>query len=119
MLKTPNYWSCILLKTPLVNMKKKASTAISFFILFTLTYLVLFFMIFPNLEKGDYYFVAISGGYLLLFIAWLRASLADPGHLKQTDLSFLSLLDKFPATSLCPDCKVIRTSRSRHSSICN
>ena len=29
------------------------------------------------------------------------------------------LAEKFEANSLCPDCKVIRTPRSRHCNICN
>lgn len=44
----------------------------------------------------------------------------DPGYLKKPkDISFLSMLQTFDPVLLCPDCEVIRTSRSRHCSICN
>lgn len=49
------------------------------------------------------------------------ASARDPGKLRPNfkSVTFLDLLLKFNPTELCPDCKIIRTSRSRHCAICN
>ena len=43
----------------------------------------------------------------------------DPGFLKNTQNDFLHLLEVVDCAQLCPDCQTIRTSRSRHCSICN
>ena len=49
------------------------------------------------------------------------ASARDPGKLRPDfkSITFLDLLQKFNPTELCPDCRIIRTSRSRHCAICN
>mmetsp|Transcript_96108 Transcript_96108/g.132218 ORF Transcript_96108/g.132218 Transcript_96108/m.132218 type:complete len:98 (-) Transcript_96108:707-1000(-) len=44
----------------------------------------------------------------------------DPGYIKKDKkIDFLDVLETFEATSLCPDCEVIRTPRCRHCNICN
>ena len=48
----------------------------------------------------------------------------DPGTLKSAckgdePYEFEDLLTKFEPQDLCPDCKLIRTPRSRHCAICN
>ena len=55
-----------------------------------------------------------------MFIPYVMAVRKDPGQLKpDPEVNFLDLLQKFDATELCPDCKVIRTPRSRHCTVCN
>lgn len=55
-----------------------------------------------------------------MFIPYVMATRKDPGTLKpDPELEFVELLQKFDANELCPDCKVIRTPRSRHCSVCN
>jgi len=45
--------------------------------------------------------------------------LSDPGVIKKdTELDFVKLLDSFEASSLCPDCSIIRTPRCRHCTLC-
>ncbi len=46
------------------------------------------------------------------------AAFREPGYLTNDGISFMTLLKRFDPTNLCPDCEVIRTSRSRHCSIC-
>ena len=56
-------------------------------------------------------------GILLLLCALLAAS--DPGRIKKDErMDFVQLLDSLNPTSLCPDCKLIRTPRSRHCYFC-
>ncbi len=55
-----------------------------------------------------------------MFVSYVMAVKKDPGTLQRdTEIDFLELLQKFDANELCPDCKVIRTPRSRHCNICN
>jgi palmitoyltransferase ZDHHC13/17 len=51
----------------------------------------------------------------LCTVVWL----SDPGYLKKDkSLDFVELLDTLEASSLCPDCEVIRTPRCRHCTLC-
>lgn len=70
---------------------------------------------------GVYIFaLIISILYVLIIISYFLAVFKDPGTIKpDSNLDFLELLNKFNPTELCPDCKVIRTARSRHCAICN
>lgn len=82
MLKKPSYCECLLLKTPLTVVKKKPTTAIFFFSLFALVYCAMFFIVIPRIDNSNYYCIAISSGFFLLFVVWLMASCKDPGYLK-------------------------------------
>jgi len=61
-----------------------------------------------------------TGLFILSMILWVVAWLRDPGYLERDNsLEFMYLLETFEANCLCPDCKLIRTPRSRHCNICN
>ena len=64
---------------------------------------------------------SISGvSSLLVFMAFFFSSCKDPGRLKpMLDYEFMELLHDINPVDLCPECKVIRTARSRHCAICN
>mmetsp|Transcript_8992 Transcript_8992/g.7997 ORF Transcript_8992/g.7997 Transcript_8992/m.7997 type:complete len:81 (+) Transcript_8992:223-465(+) len=52
---------------------------------------------------------------ILLFITFITATLRNPGYLKRDPtIDFQNLLDNTDPYNICPDCKVIRTPRSRH-----
>ena len=68
---------------------------------------------------NDVFMIVTSALLGLTLIFWLASSFANPGYLKTPKIPFITLLEKFDATLLCPYCEVIRTSRSRHCSICN
>ena len=52
-------------------------------------------------------------------VFWVWVWLSDPGKLKPDPaLNFTKLLDTFEASSLCPECEVIRTPRCRHCNLC-
>ena len=60
--------------------------------------------------------IVIDGtSFLLHFLLTLR----NPGYIKNDGLEFMKLLETFDANSLCPDCEIIRTGRSRHCIVCN
>jgi hypothetical protein len=56
-------------------------------------------------------------------VVWpvIVAAKKDPGFLKPDTehFTFIDLLNKINPADLCPDCRVIRTPRSRHCAICN
>jgi len=57
-----------------------------------------------------------------MYLPYILGTKRDPGFLKNTDehqIDFMELLKVFSPSELCPDCKVIRTPRSRHCNICN
>ena len=42
----------------------------------------------------------------------------EPGYI-ENQVDFMNLIRVIDAAQLCPNCEVIRTSRSRHCSVCN
>ena len=55
---------------------------------------------------------------MVLLISFSFASFKNPGHLK-SEIPFWDLLQNVSPTELCPECRVIRTVRSKHCVICN
>ena len=51
-------------------------------------------------------------------VFFVMASCTEPGYLKNDKVDFMEMLDSIDSTQLCPDCNTIRTSRSRHCSVC-
>ena len=52
----------------------------------------------------------------LCIVVWL----SDPGYIeKNPKMNFVDLLNCLEASSLCPDCEVIRTPRCRHCTLCH
>ncbi|CAI2361966.1 unnamed protein product [Moneuplotes crassus] len=118
-LAEPKYCSFLLLTQPLTKMKKELHTAISFVVLMTLLLVVLYFYIFPF--TGSIVWNCVLGalfGSSVIF--WILSAFKDPGYLKKSDkLEFITLVEKLDPTCLCPKCKIIRTPRSRHCTICD
>lgn len=59
--------------------------------------------------------VALDACSYLLHIA---LTFKDPGYIDNEGIEFLKLLEIFNPNSLCPECAIIRTGRSRHCIIC-
>lgn len=125
-----------MIKTPLIPLKPNYKTHNAFWIIVTLVQLTLWFILFPSkhtllkmksLDYTRFYYPLISLGlFFVIAIAFSFAAHLDPGRLYPTyrkedgnPIDFLELLQKFHPTDLCPDCKIIRTPRSRHCAICN
>jgi palmitoyltransferase len=62
------------------------------------------------------YFIAF--GSLVLASSFFSASVKDPGYL-QPKHKFMELLKEVHPCEMCPDCQVLRSSRSKHCAICN
>ena len=59
------------------------------------------------------------GLFALAIISSVITWLIDPGYLERDDsYDFVRLLEVYEPKSLCPECEVIRTPRSRHCYIC-
>lgn len=146
MLKEPKVCSCFMVKTPLKLMRKSLSTSLFFITLIVINFALISFLILPckiinNLLYFNFldynedcfpWFIADSTLFFFTFLFFVLSSFKDPGYLtKPKNISFLvfisyflihllqNMLKNFDPVSLCPDCQVIRTSRSRHCSICN
>ena len=82
-------------------------------------------------HNSSYYILRLHGGYdLLLYtnytlfvLTWLffiMVSITDPGFLKkQEKFNFVEMLKEFEPSSICADCSVLKTPRSRHCHLCN
>ena len=68
-----------------------------------------------------YYALSSSLIGFKVMVPFILGVRTNPGYLKPDaeTSDFLKLVEKINPTELCPDCKVIRTSRSRHCAICN
>lgn len=113
---------CLMIRNTYKKQKKSPFTLICYFALMTISFFLL--------EVSSYQVLRISGqsewllyssqslfGASMLF--WIIVCLSDPGSIKRDpDLNFLKLLDTLEASSLCPDCEVIKTPRCRHCTLC-
>jgi len=75
----------------------------------------------PNVDK--IYEILSYASYsttAFVFVSFAVASCKNAGVLKPAEgMSFITMLKDINPADLCPTCKVIRSARSRHCSICN
>ena len=118
-----------MVKTPMVKLRKNHKTQLLFATLFFMIIFAQIFIIVPSKlpvvanmynidQKFEFFAYAIGSLSILLAISFLLASFKDPGRLKP-EFPFMELLRKVHPCEMCPDCRVIRTSRSKHCAICN
>ncbi len=89
---------------------------IFFLCLFATCMLIQITMTFPYLSTVQ---IAINLTCSIICTVFLfLSSFKQPGYLKPQTTDFIRLLATIDSTSLCADCCTIRTSRSRHCSIC-
>jgi len=115
-LKDQRYCTCLLLKVPFAKIDRNEKTSIFFIFLLIIFNAATWLYIIPlcqpyRKEAGG----TIAGFSVLLLISFLVATLRDPGYLKRDkNINFQQLLDSTDPYNICPDCKIIRTPRSRH-----
>jgi hypothetical protein len=121
-LGTQSYWECLMLRVPLIPLKKNHKTQLLFLSLFGVVHLLNMLVILPTLQVDFSYYTQLGNGIstIAVFLTFLFASCKDAGVLKPfKGQSFLELLRDINPADLCPECKVIRSARSRHCAICN
>ena len=116
-----SYCECLLLRIPLNPLKRNHKTQFLFFTLFMTVYLLSAFIIAPVLENfGESILLLSTISTVVVFMSFFYASCKDPGTIMpDKKRNFLELLRDINPADLCPECKVIKTARSRHCSICN
>jgi hypothetical protein len=109
-----------MIKAPLKKLSRNNKTVILYLILTFISFLFLTMYSISdlplegNVKNGTHIFLVLS--VVSFLFCWLK----DPGYVKpDPHIDFLSLLEHFDPNSLCPECEVIRTPRSRHCNICN
>lgn len=116
-----SYCECLLLRIPLTPLKRNHKTQCLFVMLFLVVYLLSLLIIQPKLAKyGSGILLISTSSTMVVFLSFFYASCKDPGAIMpEKARSFLELLRDINPADLCPECKVIKTARSRHCSICN
>lgn len=116
MLGYPRPLDCLMLSTPTRLVRKKPTTLIIYLFMLFSVFTIEFFFVFPYLKLWNIGInVFFATGCLLFFTI---TSCLRPGYLTNNSVDFMGMLDNVESTQLCPDCKTIRTSRSRHCSVC-
>ena len=105
-----------MLKVPLAKIDRNERTAIFFVFLYIVLNSIAGLFIIPH--SGVHRLIptiVFSVTSALLFISFLLATLINPGYIQRDpNIDFQELLDNTDAYNICPDCKIIRTPRSRH-----
>ena len=114
---------CLMIRNTFKLQKKSSFTLICYFILMGLSFALLSVSSYDVLRLSETYNwllyasqILFGGAVLFCVIVWL----SNPGVIKKDrEINFIKLLDTMEASSLCPDCEVIRTPRCRHCNLCN
>ena len=133
-LKEPFYMECWMRRVPMLPLKPQRQTMLLFIFVFTyiLTSQALIILpcklIFDTFDDNFIYFYAVQDNIVLavsllvmtpiVLVCFILCVCRDPGYLVP-EHNFLELLSKLHPADLCADCKVLRTPRSRHCTICN
>ena len=58
--------------------------------------------------------------FIASIILCVKIWLTPPGYLERKQgFDFVEILEQFQSSSVCPDCEVLKTPRSRHCNLCN
>ena len=114
---------CLNIRTTFKKQEKTPLTLLCYFILMFISFSLLWVSSYKILRvSGDYEWLLTTSYILFCFsnllciVVWL----SDPGYLKKDPkMDFVELLEHLEASSLCPDCEVIRTPRCRHCTLCH
>lgn len=113
---------CLMIRTSFRKQEKKPLTLIAYFILMVTTYIMQKFSTHKIMQFTQQNDLLLKFSKSLFFISmamWLIVWKKDPGFLQRDKkLDFVEMLENFEASSLCPDCEVIRTPRCRHCTLC-
>lgn len=96
---------------------RSRKTLISYYVMFVIVNICKLTVLYPRLSKTLTIIALVVDGFSLLL--HILMTLRDPGYIKNDGIEFMKLLETFEATSLCPDCEIIKKGRSRHCVTCN
>lgn len=118
-LKNQSYCTCLMLKVPLTKIERNERTVVFFILLFVVINTMSGLYIVPQMKPHRMIFaITFTICAVLLFTFFALAALVNPGYIRRDpDINFQELLDNTDAYNICPDCKIIRTPRSRHCNI--
>ena len=102
---------------PVKKVEKNRKTLYLYYSLYLLVITSKILVIYSRQEKIMSY-IAFSIDLLNLLLHTILTC-KNPGYIKNEGLEFMKLLETFDAQSLCPECEIIRTGRSRHCIICH
>ena len=96
--------------------KNQANNMIFYYIMYFIVFCVKLVQLLSRLDP-ILVIISLAFDFLAVFLHICLSS-RDPGYISNEGIEFLSLLEAFDAQSLCPECQIIRTGRSRHCIIC-
>jgi len=109
-----------MVKTPLKKLEQNNRTVATYAVLMMLSYVLVLTYSLSGAKINPILTYVTAGCYILSWVFFLFSWLKNPGYLeKDPSINFLEIIEEFDPNHLCPECEVIRTSRSRHCNICN
>ena len=103
-------------------MKKSPLIQLLFYFLMIFSFTILQISTFKVLKLWQYYWLLNTcyGLFGLSMVLSICVWQKDPGYLeKMPTFDFVTMLETFENSCICPECEVIRTPRSRHCNLCN
>lgn len=80
--------------------------------------LYLFVIPYSSLSPATSY--SFSALFLLSLLTFILASSLNPGYMTKSDkIDLQLLLEHFEPSSICPECSLLKSHRSKHCLICN
>ena len=114
---------CLNIRTTFKKQKKTSLTMIFYFFLMIISFSLLWISSYEVLRVEGTYEWLLNASYSLFGLSLLLCivvALSNPGYIeKDPNMNFTKLLEYLEASSLCPDCEVIRTPRCRHCTLCH
>ena len=110
----------VMIKTPLKKISRNKISVVAYLFTIILSYILASIYSVSDVPLNWILKPLVQAFFLVSLITFMLAWLRDPGYIqKESSLDFLELLENFDPNSLCAECEVIRTQRSRHCNICN
>ena len=116
MLGPPGALDCLMLSTPTRKTIKSPRTLIVFIVMYVIVMFCEVLAVFPHMPLWVVYLMLATVLYNVLMLTITVCM--NPGYLENSNVDFLYMLEVADPTHLCPDCLVVRTSRSKHCSVC-
>ena len=114
-----------MIRTTYKKLERSSLTLTCYFILMIISWVFLqvsqYTVIRTTVDENNWEYVLYSSQVLFVLSLILNIVVwqSNPGFIEQDpSLKFVNLLDSFEASSLCPDCKIIRLPRCRHCNLC-